>query len=124
MSNTYRPAVGDRVRVIHEGEIEQISKKGDLYRVGGGGFGRSFTWFHQDDTETVLSVEKLQDPEPQWANGDVVRSTPLAIRSIARIGGIWLTVENHIQIMDHELSLRWKLGDVEILYKADAPKAA
>jgi hypothetical protein len=98
---TGAPAKGFRVSCVNDSEIP--------------GWGH-YNWFHPGFDG--VTIEKLADPEPKWVNGDVILGADA--NPIARIGGIWLEVANHYQIMDHEVSPKWAKGDIEILYKHDA----
>jgi hypothetical protein len=120
VTENYKPKVGDRVRVTHEGEIQAVDKNRVLYRVGSG---RTFTWFDSGDPKGVV-VEKLQDPEPEWVNGDVIHIIPYV--EGYRIGGKWLHADGEVHWWSRGggdvIPRAWATGKLEILYKADQQK--
>ena len=119
----YQPQVGDRARATIEGRVARVSSgpAGQFaieIHVGGGRI-----WvFPEDDGVTI---EKLQDPEPKWVCGDVVRTKRTGHTAIRTRDGKWActcpsgvdggTTESQVYV-----SANWADGNLEILYKADA----
>lgn len=65
MSN-YKPSNGDRVRVVLEGAVGDVDSTGGFML----GTGLSRNYIDRDDSDHVVSIEKMDDPEP--AVGSVV----------------------------------------------------
>lgn len=77
MSENYQPKVGDRVRVVLEGEVTYVNASG--FDINEGPF------FSTDATE-VVSVEKVAPPLPTTP-GSVIRSSltgTTAVRTASR----------------------------------------
>ena len=70
MSDKCKPKIGDRVRVVLEGEVSHVEPSlPDSFYIGSGPEGSNVIFPGADH---VVSVEKLPDPEPEWQPGDVV----------------------------------------------------
>lgn len=72
MSDSVRviPEVGDRVRLVVEGEVTQTYVAGATYgraiELGG------YEYYPDYDEAGIVSVEILPPPEPEWRPGDAV----------------------------------------------------
>lgn len=122
---TYSPRAHDRVRATQTLEgvvvrnVDGVYPRVEIRRDDGWGFE-----LHDTDGWTF---EKLQDPEPQWVNGDVVAVVftgpglgyPTGPRKAARVDGKWLFTDTGDKAGPHLIGNHWP--DVEILYKADQP---
>lgn len=116
----YQPQAGDRVRITYEGVIDVTGE-----RVRGGFHleGEPPYEFHRANGSHT--IEKLQDPEPKWVCGDVVRTKRTGHTAIRTRDGKWActcpsgvdggTTESQVYV-----SANWADGNLEILYKADA----
>ena len=118
---------GDRVRCTREitGVVEKAPRMDTSIKSG------SYWWFAvREDDGTVSEVysdmhwttEKLQDPEPQWVSGDVVRITALCPSNpyatfIRTEGRGWEGVGGNEA--DQLISNNWRQGTLDILHKAD-----
>ena len=140
MTENYKPKVGDRVRVtrVWEGPVGAIEDTG--FRVDGEILG---PWFDFRPSADNLSrglvehtIEKLQDPEPEWVNGDVIlvsdgegTKTPLIYCAVGEFAPphqpVWSCASCYQGWhLPASVSEDWRNGDVEILYKADQKKVA
>ena len=120
----YVPKVGDRVRAtrIVEGEVTADPAAGYWFTEVMSEKGRA-ELFHAHD----WTFEKLQDPEPQWVSGDVVRITALCPSNpyatfIRTEGRGWEGVGGNEA--DQLISNNWRQGTLDILHKADQQDAA
>lgn len=77
------PKPGDRVRVVLEGEYQRSGETTAYLTRGDGG-----TWATFNDA-TVVSVEVLPPPEPEWQQRDVALS-PLGITYERISGDRWI----------------------------------
>lgn len=115
----YQPAKGDRVRMTFEGVVENVWGDGVAVDQAGRDGSRHFSL--KDDG---VSIEKLQDPEPQWVNGDVVEVKYYV--PAHRIDGKWINpTTGNVHYFStpsgvHEVPTAYTEGDLKILYKADA----
>lgn len=109
----YTPKVGDRVRVTYEGTIDWVSRNGFDFSVGENDY--------VELTTREATIEKLQDPEPDWVNGDVVRRSDGA-SPIVCIAGAWFPVDRptDARVSHGAVSQSWDAGHLEILYKHTA----
>lgn len=119
--SAYRPVVGDRVRATrtvegvitknHDGHwsyVEVEAEEGGIE-------------LHDEER---WSFEKLQDPEPEWVNGDVVEVKYYV--PAHRIDGKWINpTTGNVHYFStpsgvYEVPTAYTEGDLKILYKADA----
>lgn len=112
---TYKPKVGDRVRVTIEGEVTEVSPSDGWFDIGA-------NYIPTDRKEwdrAEYTIEKLADPEPKWVNGDVVRhaNSVLAFRH-----GDWFNVRTGFVANSEFVSKQWRNDDLQILWKAPAVK--
>lgn len=112
---TYQPQVGDRVRVTYEGIVNSVHGGGKRF-VCEGAFGA-------DLADPNVTVEKLQDPEPKWVDGDVIKTGHWV--PAHRIDGKWINpygggVHWFSEGGECVIPEAWRDGVLEILYKADA----
>ena len=79
----YRPKVGDRVRVVLEGEVAETATNGwNRTGIDAGGI-LSHSW----GGKNVVSVERLPDPIPSWVtDGTVLLRNGFALQ---RDNGAW-----------------------------------
>jgi hypothetical protein len=127
---TYQPAVGDRVRVtqVHEGEVTNANEIGFcLSSPDGRGIRRSYYYDPEGGrTLTNQTIEKLQDPEPRWVNGDVIRNKATGHTMLMNRSGTWVcscrAVNSHAGATEppEHVTGNWSAGNLEILHKADA----
>lgn len=134
---TYQPKVGDRVRatLVYEGVARSgannDSMSGDVYATvvveaaNGAPVGARDNLRYLD--VRLWSFEKLQDPEPEWVNGDVIRVSALEPQNpyatFIRVDGSWQGAWN-AGLSATVVTGHWDNGNLEILYKADAERAA
>lgn len=72
-ATSFVPSVGDRVRIVLEGEIAATWLDGHAVRLRPTVEGKTGTANVPTVGGLVVSVEKLPDPEPDYRPGDVVR---------------------------------------------------
>lgn len=111
----YTPKAGDRVRVTVEGVVHDSG--GKWFDLGGNSFDVPYDGPH----EATYTIEKLQDPEPVWVNGDVVEVAGYV--PMHRLRGNWynhLAEPHYLNGMPGDVSEAWRDGELKILYKADA----
>lgn len=115
----YTPKVGDRVRVTYEGTIDWVSRNGFVFTIGDND--------HVELNTKGAEIEKLQDPEPDWVNGDVVEvvyertvpGNPHGPRLVARIGGKWRLADTGEITGPYFMRNHWP-DNVKILHKHTA----
>lgn len=60
----YRPEVGDRVRIVIEGDVRSVDSNGDFYTKDN---------CFEPGQDTIVSIEKVKPPVEVFKPGDVVR---------------------------------------------------
>lgn len=121
---TYEPKVGDRVRatLTYEGVVK------GLPAMGGQHVRLEVADYHTDPSRyldvNLWSFEKLQDPEPTWVNGDVIKIPGCGDSTLIcmKIPNKWV-VHDALPMRGGWVTEMWEDGKVKILYKADAGKA-
>jgi hypothetical protein len=111
MTDVYQPKKGDRVKVTYEGVVDWVSSTGVSFELENG----EGSHYVND----VSTIEKLQNPEPKWVNGDVVQvvsTSGLFVRS----GGAWRHAHTNQWVGGANLSKQWADDNLKILYKAHA----
>lgn len=98
----YQPKVGDRVRVVLEGEVRQAVAWPHRFWIGQPG---ELTTVFQDH---LVSIERMPDPEPEWHPGDVVldaRGSLYTRRAAGQVDKPWHFVGKNItdEVRDEEL---------------------
>lgn len=107
---------GDYVRVTHtlEGEVTTVNDPGSGFFVGS-----SFVPDWLTPVGWTRTIEKVQPPEPEWVDGDVVRRT-YSETALYRQRGQWYTATHGLSLADEALSKSWREGGVDILWKQPA----
>ena len=113
---TYTPKVGDRVRVttVREGIVRQNEERDWILADFNAGTRRPLPIGASDST-----IEKLQDPEPEWVNGDVIRLGSTG-GVFVRSGDAWRHAKTNQWVQGLNFAQHWREGILEILYKHDA----
>lgn len=114
----YTPKKGDRVRVTYEGTVDWLGPSGTFELFAGDLHG------HYSADPTRVSIEKLQDPEPEWVNGDVIQvvyertvlGNPYGPRLLARINGEWVFADTGKTTGPWFMTNHWP-GNVEVIHK-------
>lgn len=127
---TYQPRVGDRVRATQtvEGVVTaNVDGEHSYVAVRTEKMGR---WELHD--EDGWSLEKLQDPEPEWVHGDYIKlegGHPEEFYFLIRMhqlqshgGHHWEDLYGNI-VNDDVITREWNDGTLKILYKADGKVA-
>ena len=120
---SYTPKVGDRVRAtdIREGVVTKVEFDAAWIETKGGQ--TALVLNVSDTTLESRTFEKLQDPEPQWVNGDVIKVGGWL--PAYRVKGDWVAAkfgcQHYMLSADPDIvSKSWRSGNLDILYKADA----
>ena len=118
---SYTPKKGDRVRVTVEGEVTFVND--DIGRVD---LQDGWTFDYPSKDRAIVTIEKLQDPEPQWVNGDVIEvefertapGSPYGPRKAALLNDEWYFADTGDKAGPWFTHNHWP--NIKILYKADA----
>lgn len=110
----YKPAVGDRVRVVLEGEVNYSP----------GGFYTTRHYFSQGDPE-VVSIEKIEPPVTVFKPGDVVRpkSKSCEFEYLLTSDG-WVSFRGPWGALGHHYNNRMRTHTVIIMMSQGSPGTA